>query len=54
MLTWSKNCSCTAENRKCTIKINKFIITDTKLYVPVVISSIQDNKKAIETIIIRF
>ena len=31
-----------------------FTITDTKLYVPVVISSTQDNAKTIETIEIRF
>ena len=43
VLTWSKNCV----NSSATVK-TKLAITDTKLYVPLVTLSTQDNAKLLE------
>ena len=40
ILTWSEDCVISSKTRE-----TKFTITDTKLYVPVVILSSQDNEK---------
>ena len=39
ILTWSENCDISSVNGK-----SKFKITDTKLYVPAITLSTQDNK----------
>ena len=43
ILTWSRNCVITNSTGK-----GKFAITDTKLYVPVVTFSTQDNTKLLQ------
>ena len=43
ILTWSENCATSFATRKIT-----FAITDTKLYVPIVTLSTQDNAKLLE------
>ena len=43
ILTWSKNCVITGSEGK-----EKFAITETKLYVPVVTLSTQDNAKLLQ------
>ena len=43
ILTWSKDCVITNSTGK-----GKFAITETKLYVPVVILSTQDNAKLLQ------
>ena len=45
-LNWSKNCVIVATN--VAAEAATFSITDTKLYVPVVTISIQDNAKLLE------
>ena len=45
-LNWSKNCVIVATN--VAAEAATFSITDTKLYVPVVTLSIQDNAKLLE------
>ena len=49
ILTWSEDCVISSGNGE-----TKFKISDTKLYVPVVTLSIQDNAKQTTTIKIRF
>ena len=43
ILTWSKNCVITGSEGE-----EKFAITETKLYVPVVTLSMQDNAKLLQ------
>ena len=43
ILTWSENCAISSATRKIT-----FATTDTKLYVPIVTLSTQDNAKLLE------
>ena len=43
ILTWSKNCVISSAARK-----TKFAITDTKLYVPVLTLSTEDNRKLLK------
>ena len=43
ILTWSKNCVTTNSTGE-----GKFTVTDTKLYVPVVTLSTQDNLKLLQ------
>ena len=43
ILTWSENCATSFATRKIT-----FAITDTKIYVPIVTLSTQDNAKLLE------
>ena len=45
-LNWSENCVIVATNLAA--QVTTFSITDTKLYVPVVILSTQDNPKLLE------
>ena len=45
-LNWSENCVIVATNLAA--QVTTFSITDTKLYVPVVILSTQDNEKLLQ------
>ena len=45
-LNWSENCVIVATNLAA--QVTTFSITDTKLYVPVIILSTQDNPKLLE------